>query len=247
MTTMPKMNLWIDAFNSDTCFLSDEELGIYFRLIFFAWSRGGYLPDDMEFIYCLSRSGNEEKIDKIIKLFWTKDDHGYYQKRLREEYTRAVAVTERNRANGKLNLGMPNESQNQASKSKSISKSNIKVDNPRFDLFWDNIPYKIAKGQARINFQKMDDKWMDRAEWLAELYTKYYVSLSDKKFALHPSTWLSAERFLDDIDKSYEKEDTEESEKYIRKSKYELAKKQGRPLYNMSINEYNELIKEFEG
>jgi uncharacterized protein YdaU (DUF1376 family) len=29
MTTMPKMNLWIDAFNSDTCFLTNDELGIY--------------------------------------------------------------------------------------------------------------------------------------------------------------------------------------------------------------------------
>ena len=48
MSKMPKMNLWIDAFNSDTSFLSDEELGIYFRLIFFAWSREGYLPDSSD-------------------------------------------------------------------------------------------------------------------------------------------------------------------------------------------------------
>lgn len=250
MTTMPKMNLWIDAFNSDTCFLSDEELGIYFRLIFFAWSRGGYLPDDMEFIYCLSRSGNEQKIDKIIKLFWTKDEQGYYQKRLREEYQRAVAVTERNRANGKLNLGMPNESQNQASISKSISISKskkININNPAFEKFWDNVCYKIAKGQARINFNRLDETLQEKGEWLAELYNKYYMNLADKKFAQHPSTWLSAERFLDTTDKKIEQEDTEQSEKVLRRSRYDLAKKQGRPLYNMSINEYNDLVKEFEG
>ena len=45
------MNLWIDAFNSDTSFLTNEELGIYFKTNFFAWSRGGWLCDDLDFIY----------------------------------------------------------------------------------------------------------------------------------------------------------------------------------------------------
>ena len=56
------MNLWIDAFNSDTSFLTDEELGIYFRLIFYAWGKEGYLPNDYEFIVNLTRNRNENAI-----------------------------------------------------------------------------------------------------------------------------------------------------------------------------------------
>ena len=33
---------------------------------------------------------------------------------------------------------------------------------------------------------------------LSEKYNKYYENLSDKKFAQHPSTWLSAEGFLNE-------------------------------------------------
>jgi uncharacterized protein YdaU (DUF1376 family) len=80
MSKMPKMNLWIDAFNSDTSFLSDEELGIYFRLIFFAWSREGYIPDDIDFIVSLTRNGNKEAIEKIIKLYWTKEKRSILSK-----------------------------------------------------------------------------------------------------------------------------------------------------------------------
>src|SRR6056300_463163 len=132
MSKMPKMNLWIDAFNSDTSFLSDEELGIYFRLIFFAWSREGYIPDDIDFIVSLTRNGNKEAIEKIIKLYWTKEGDEYYQKRLREEYIRAVETTEINKLNGKkggeanakrIRSERLSESEASISISKSISKS----------------------------------------------------------------------------------------------------------------------------
>ena len=127
MSKMPKMNLWVDAFNSDTCFLSNEELGIYFRLIFFAWSRGGYLPDDIEFIYCLAPNAEEKTINKVMKLYWTKDgERGYYQKRLREEYLRAEEVTEKNRQNAQSRYATAERPQSDRtpSISKSISKSN---------------------------------------------------------------------------------------------------------------------------
>ena len=210
MSSMPKMNLWIDAFNSDTCFLTNEELGIYFRLIFFAWSRGGYLPDDIEFIYCLAPNAEEKTIDKILKLYWQKDDKGIYQKRLRDEYARALAITERNRTNGKLNLGNPNESQTEASKSisKSISKSNKDIIDRHFDKFWECVCYKVSKGQARNNYRKLHQDWWEEPQMLSERYNKYYDNLADKKYAQHPSTWLSAEGYdnqgLDRKEKSEE-------------------------------------------
>lgn len=34
MAKLPKMNLFVDAFNSDTVYLTEEELGLYMRMIF---------------------------------------------------------------------------------------------------------------------------------------------------------------------------------------------------------------------
>jgi len=226
MSKMPKMNLWIDAFNSDTSFLTDEELGIYFRLIFFAWGRESYLPKDQEFIVNLTRNKNSEAINKILKLYWVEDDIGYYQKRLKEEYERAVRVTESAKKSAEFrwdkNVDQSHSERNASiSKSISISKKNI---NTNFQKFWDLVCYKISKGQARRNFEKLNKEWQEKAGELAGIYNKYYNNLADKKFAKHPSTWLSAEGWEDETptENGFDKE---EHEKYRFKQNCEMYKK----------------------
>jgi len=247
MSKMPKMNLWIDAFNSDTSFLSDEELGIYFRLIFYAWGKEGYLPNDYEFIVNLTRNRNENAIRKVLSLYWNGDDNGYYQKRLKEEYERAVSVTERNKINGAknvgLNLGHPNESENEPSKSISksisISKNNI---NKHFDQFWDLICYKISKGQARRNYNKLHNDWLEEPQMLADRYNQYYNNLTDKKYAQYPSTWLNAEGFLNQGVYIKEKSESEMQE-WKFKGDVEMRRKGIKPL-SWSI-QYIEKLDEF--
>lgn len=233
MSKMPKMNLWVDAFNSDTCFLSNEELGIYFRLIFFAWSRGGYLPDDIEFIYCLAPNAEEKTIDKVMKLYWTKDgERGYYQKRLREEYLRAEEVTEKNRQNAQSRYATAERPQSDRtpSISKSISKSNKDIIERHFDKFWEDICYKISKGQARRNYRKLHQDWWEEPKMLSEKYNEYYNNLSDKKFAKYPSTWLSAEGYLDEKAEVKEKMTEQELKDWKFKGDIEMRKKGIKPL-----------------
>ena len=215
MSKMPKMNLWIDAFNSDTSFLSDEELGIYFRLIFFAWGREGYLPKNLDFIASLTRNANKEAIVKILNLYWTDDGDKYYQKRLREEYLRAVEVTEKAKKSAETRWGDANavrthsERNTSISISKSISISNNNNIYKYFDIFWDNVCYKVSKGQARKNFVKISKEWQEKPEKLSELYNHYYNNLKDKTYAQHPSTWLNAEGFLNEGATIKEKSDEE--------------------------------------
>tara|TARA_R100000654_G_scaffold11904_2_gene25900 strand:+ start:8173 stop:8925 length:753 start_codon:yes stop_codon:yes gene_type:complete len=226
MSKMPKMNLWIDAFNSDTSFLSDEELGIYFRLIFFAWARKGYLPNDLEFIVNLTRDKNKNAVNKIIKLYWVKDEKGYSQKRLKEEYERAVRVTESAKKSAEFRWdknAVNSQSERNASISKSISISKYNI-NTYFNLFWEKICYKVSKGQARRNYGKLHKDWLEEPQMLADKYNKYYNNLGDKKFAKHPSTWLSAEGWEDEtpIEKGFDKA---EHEKYKFKQNCEMYKK----------------------
>ncbi len=219
MTTMPKMNLWIDAFNSDTCFLTNDELGIYFRLIFYAWSKEGYLPNDKGFIYNLTPNADKEKVDFIIKLYWEYDgstwNKGWFQKRLREEYTRAVNTTNQNKLNGsrggqataKRSLTERyTESVPSISKSKSISKT-IYIN--EFTLFWDLIINKVSKGQALKNYIKLDKEWALQPKELANYYNNYYNTITEKKFAKQPAFWLSAEKYLDERPKEETTKDQE--------------------------------------
>ena len=69
MAKLPKMNLFVDSFNSDTVYLSEEELGLYMRMIFYAWTHNAYLPKDKEIIYCLPKKPNDalNKFNATVK------------------------------------------------------------------------------------------------------------------------------------------------------------------------------------
>jgi uncharacterized protein YdaU (DUF1376 family) len=233
MSKMPKMNLWIDAFNSDTSFLTDEELGIYFRLIFYAWGKEGYLPNDYEFIVNLTRNRNENAIRKVLSLYWNGDDKGYYQKRLVEEYQRAVSITETNRQNAMKRYEVAEQPQSDRnasiSISNSISKSNKDIIDKNFDKFWEEVCYKISKGQARRNYRKLHKDWWEEPKMLAKKYNDYYNSLKDKQYAQHPSTWLNAEGFLNQDISIKEKSDSEMQE-WKFKGDVEMRKKGIKPL-----------------
>ena len=227
------MNLWIDAFNSDTSFLTDEELGIYFRLIFYAWGKEGYLPNDYEFILNLTRNRNENAIRKVLSLYWNGDDKGYYQKRLVEEYQRAVSITETNRQNAMKRYEVAEQPQSDRnasiSISNSISKSNKDIIDKNFDKFWEEVCYKISKGQARRNYRKLHKDWWEEPKMLAKKYNDYYNSLKDKQYAQHPSTWLNAEGFLNQDISIKEKSDSEMQE-WKFKGDVEMRKKGIKPL-----------------
>jgi len=214
MSRLPKMNLWIDAFNSDTSFLTEEELGVYMRMIFYAWSREAYLPHDFDFICMLTKKVDKSVIKKVLDMYWTRDERGYYQKRLKEEYDLAQSIISRNTINGQKGgrpKNNPNETQIKpsTSTSTSISISNYKninelVDedelnekNTYFEHFWGNINNKISKGKARSNYFSLTIDWAKRFKELADKYNKYCAE-TDKKYTMLPSTWLFNENYLDE-------------------------------------------------
>ena len=49
---------------------------------------------------------------------------------------------------------------------------------------------------------KLEDKWIEKPEELAELYNKYYKSVEDKQFAKQPAFWLSAKKYEDEQPKA---------------------------------------------
>ena len=226
MAKLPKMNLFIDAFNSDTVFLTEEELGLYMRMIFYAWTHDAYLPKDKEIIYCLPKKPNDALVDKILKLFWTEDDKGFYQKRMLKEYEYAMEVSFRASENAKKRYATaePPQSDPYATKTKTrtitITNKDIYID--QFKEFWDKLSLKVSKGQVYENYKQLDKEWALQPKELAEAYNDYYNSISEKKYVKQPAFWLSAEKYLDEKPKEYSKK---EEDDYKLKSYVEMYRK----------------------
>jgi len=227
MAKLPKMNLFVDAFNSDTVYLSEEELGLYMRMIFYAWTHDGYLPKDKEIIYCLPKKPNDALVDKILKLFWTEDDKGFYQKRMLKEYNYAMEVSFRASENAKKRYATAEPPQSDRSntitrtiKTNTITNKDIYID--QFNEFWELVDNKVSKGQANKNYQRLEKEWALQPKELAKHYNDYYSSISEKKFAKQPAFWLSAEKYLDEKPKEYSRDD---EEKYRLKSHTEMYAK----------------------
>ena len=226
MAKLPKMNLFIDAFNSDTVFLTEEELGLYMRMIFYAWTHDAYLPKDKEIIYCLPKKPNDALVDKILKLFWTEDDKGFYQKRMLKEYEYAMEVSFKASESAKKRYANaePTHSDPLATKTKTttrtITNKDIYID--QFNEFWELVSNKVSKGQANKNYQRLDKEWALQPKELAEAYNDYYNSISEKKYVKQPAFWLSAEKYLDEKPKEYSKK---EEDDYKLKSYVEMYRK----------------------
>tara|TARA_R100000773_G_C4207048_1_gene107640 strand:+ start:409 stop:1158 length:750 start_codon:yes stop_codon:yes gene_type:complete len=214
MAKLPKMNLFVDSFNSDTVYLSEEELGLYMRMIFYAWTHNAYLPKDKEIIYCLPKKPNDALVDKILKLFWTEDDKGFYQKRMLKEYNYAMEVSFKASESAKKRYANAEPTFNDptATKTKTITntKTNKDIYVQQFNEFWELVNNKVSKGQAIKNYQKLDKEWALQPKELAEAYNDYYNSIGEKKFAKQPAFWLSAEKYLDEKPKEYSKKDEDD-------------------------------------
>lgn len=71
---------------------------------------------------------------------------------------------------------------------------------PSFDSFWSAYPRKIAKGHARLAFQRAAKK-ADPAVIIAAVHK--FASLcegKEKQYIPHAATWLNGERWEDDLD-----------------------------------------------
>ena len=229
MAKLPKMNLFVDAFNSDTVYLSEEELGLYMRMIFYAWTHDAYLPKDKDIIYCLPKKPNDALVDKILKLFWTEDDKGFYQKRMLKEYEYAMEISNKAVKSAEARWGVVERSDSEpkgdrtpnanvmrthsdryATKTITTTKTNKDIYIDQFNEFWELVSNKVSKGQANKNHQRLDKEWALQPKELAEAYNNYYNSIGEKKFAKQPAFWLSAEKYLDEKPKEYSREQEED-------------------------------------
>lgn len=70
-----------------------------------------------------------------------------------------------------------------------------------FDQFWQAYPHRVAKGQARRTFAKLEAEGIlpEIGEVVAGVQRSIEAGVFDRpKYSPHPSTWLNGERWEDE-------------------------------------------------
>tara|TARA_R100000234_G_scaffold112259_1_gene85769 strand:+ start:304 stop:1149 length:846 start_codon:yes stop_codon:yes gene_type:complete len=200
--------LFTEDFIAGTQHLTNQEIGIYIRLLCWNWNKKcPGLPKDMNTILRIANCiTDSEKIscEKIVNEFFVLINNHYQNERQLQEYLYITKRIEASKENGKLGGRPKKPSTNPPTSTTTPTNKSPSKYNPLFNLFWDKIINKVSKGTAEKNFLRIEKEWQDKAEDLAKLYNSYYDSVKDKEFAKQPAFWLSAKKYLDKIpEKTY--------------------------------------------
>ena len=196
-----KMGISPDNFIADTVNLTNEELGLYFRLLCYAWKNEATLPNDMDRLKRIVQNADEKMINYILATYFKQEGKTYYSKAQKEEYewVQEKSVKARESANKRY----ANAQRTQSSNSYSNSHShNIDI----FNNIWSKLNHKTGlKQEAFKVFDKLKD--IPEPDVLVDKWNNYCSSIDDKKFIQHFRTWLNNKGWENEPQKQEIKDD----------------------------------------
>ena len=239
MTKIFSKPVRVNDFIANTVNLSNENIGIYVRLLFYAWENKAMLCNIEEDIFEITKAYDEktqEKVFKILDRYFTPYNKFKIFIKVVLNDTKNFSINTRNyieenyldlkgncyfqkaqwlewvRVNGNFisqsNAGKiggqskPNQNLNESESPIPIPiikpiKKNIYID--EFNTFWGECVYKVSKGQAEKNWVKLPEEIKKNPKELVRKYNSYVSDCKIKgSFIKHPSTWFSAESYLDE-------------------------------------------------
>ena len=104
MAKYPAMPLWTDSYIADTQHLTNEEHGIYFRLLMFAWRTPECsLPNDDKRLALMVglTPGKWAKVKETILSFWTLESDKWTQKKQQKVFQQVQENVEQKRSAGR--------------------------------------------------------------------------------------------------------------------------------------------------
>ena len=193
--------LFTEDFIAGTSHLTNEEIGIYIRLLCWNWNKRCVgLPKNINTIKRIASCFTDsEKLscENIVNQFFVEMDDHYQNERQLQEYLYIRKRIDASKVNGKLGGRPKKPSQNPPTSTSTSTNTSTNKYSPNFNKFWDKIVNKVSKGIAEKNFNKVEKEWLEKPEELADMYNSYYDSVKDKEFAKQPAFWLSAKKYLD--------------------------------------------------
>ena len=198
------LQLFTDTFSAETVHLTNEAVGIYIRLLCFAWTKNAK-PFKTESAYriCSCKSKECEAIvDLVLNEFFRpyKDCINLWtHKRLVQEHEYLTAKYKKKSYAGKKGMeirygSVSNKTITPIPSPIPIPKYNISKD---FELFWSLINIKkgskhLCAKKYALNCQGSDPRV------IAETFNRYTSKVKDKEFVAHVATWINQKRFEDE-------------------------------------------------
>ena len=205
------LQLFTDTFAAETVHLTNEQVGIYIRLLCFAWTKNTKpftTPSAYRICQCINDDCKNE-VNQILAEFFKLGEEEKYptwvhkrlvqeHKYLTDKYKRKSIAGKKGAdvkwsANGKTMTPIPIP--------KPIPNKNI-YDQP-FEELWSSLNIKRgAKFTAHKIFQKISHEIKDIK--IAEIYNKQQSEV-EAKFVPHFATWLSQRRWeIDEKDQKHQ-------------------------------------------
>ena len=196
MTKIWKMGISPDQFIADTQDLTNEELGVYFRLLCYAWKKEAYLPTDLDRLQRIGQNCEIEIIKYLLQTFFKLDKKGYYCKAQLEEWNWVQEKSNKAKDNADLRWNKERISKRTANYSNSNSNNKIEYTDD-FNLVWSKLEVKRGgKKQAFSSYQKLSNPDKDK---IINNYNFLISTISDPQYYPHFSSWLNGDRMDEDI------------------------------------------------
>jgi uncharacterized protein YdaU (DUF1376 family) len=192
------LQLFTDTFAAETVHLTNEAIGIYIRLLCFAWTKNAK-PFTTESAYRICQCKTAEcnyQVDEILREFFIqKNPLSWTHKRLVQEHDYLTAKYKKRSEAGKK--GGLARSKNKAPIPIPSPIPNINKYDPLFEKLWNLLDRKKGskfkahqiwiKSYDLINGIKEDE--------LAKIYNQQIEKIEDNTFLPHFTTWLSQRRW----------------------------------------------------
>jgi len=237
--------LFTEDFIAGTQHLTNEQIGIYIRLLCWNWNKRcmGILNNENTYYRignCITDS-EKESCKQVLDQFFILIGHHYQNERQLQEYLFITKRIDASKKNGKLG-GRPkkpsieprpkprlepreNPPTTTPTTTYTITKNKVTY-TPQFLKFWDLVVNKVSKGTAEKNYIRLEKEWLEKPEQLADMYNKYYNNVEDKQFAKQPAFWLSAKKYLDEKPKKENNEKIDQLAMRIKVFKDAIEKKE---------------------
>ena len=197
MAKIWKMGISPDQFIADTQDLTNEELGVYFRLICYAWKKEAYLPKDQERLQRIGQNCHPKIIQYLLKQFFIEDDNGFYCKAQKEEFEWVVEKSEKAKVSADKRW-----EKTQSERNANYSNSyNNKYINNLFEEIWSQLKVKRGtKSEGLKAFIKLfKNKEVPEKKYIIEKFNAKCDSVTETKFIPHFSRWLNSEGWTEEL------------------------------------------------
>ncbi len=204
------LQLFTDTFTAETVHLTNEAIGIYIRLLCFAWTKNAR-PFNSESAYRICHCINdncEKKVDKVLNEFFKKfEDKSDAMMHTVELWIHKRLVHEHEYLTNKYNArAEAGKKGGLAKRDLATSKTQAPIPIPKpipndkydsqFEQLWSLLSKKRgSKYKSYQIFIKVDGKIGLTIEDIARIYNNQIREIEDIKFIPHFATWLSQRRW----------------------------------------------------